>query len=326
MSGAARIADYRGTTGTVYAYNGGVDWAPIRDIRFRANYSRAVRAPNLTDLYTPLGQNFAPGFADPCSANNIGTGTSFRAANCAAAGIPTTYNYSYSQSLQLQSGGNPDLQAETSDSFTVGGVLQPRFLPGFSASVDYYLIRVKNVITSPSAQSIVDACYDLEDANNQFCTLFQRNPNVAPGPFGEQQFRILEGSLQQTSLNYAKLQVRGIDAEIAYRHQFQGLGTLNTRLTYTHNFQNDEFLDPTNPNTANQLLLELSYPKDQFEWNVDLQTGPVQLHYAMRYIGRMTTFGYEDIFSKQGRPAAECRHRRHQFLPGRLLSRHPGGH
>jgi outer membrane receptor protein involved in Fe transport len=303
VSGAARLADYRGTTGTVYSYNAGIDWAPIRDLRLRANYSRAVRAPNLTDLYTPLGQNFAPGFADPCSANNIATGSQFRAANCAAAGIPTSYNFSYSQSLQLQSGGNPDLQAETSDSFTVGGVFQPRFLPGFSLSADYYLIRVNDVITSPSAQAIVDACYDLEDPGNQFCTLFQRNLNAAPGPFGEQQFRILEGSLQQTSLNYAKLQVRGIDAEIAYRRRFEGIGTLSTRLTYTHNFQNDQFLDPTNPNTADQLLLELSYPKDQFQWTVDLQTGPVQLHYKMRYVGRMTTFAYEDIFSKQGRPA-----------------------
>ena len=79
LSGAARLADYRGSTGTVYAYNGGIDWSPVRDIRFRANYSRAVRAPNLTDLYTPLGQNFAPGFQDPCAADQIGTGLhSFR--------------------------------------------------------------------------------------------------------------------------------------------------------------------------------------------------------------------------------------------------------
>ena len=302
LSGAARVADYRGGTGTVYAYNGGVDWAPVRDLRFRANYSRAVRAPNLSDLYTPLGQNFAPGFQDPCAADQIGTGTSFRAANCAAAGIPTNYNFRYNQSLQLRSGGNPDLGAETSDSITVGGVLQPRFLPGFSASVDYYFIRVNNVITAPTAQSIVDACYDLEDRNNQFCTLFQRNTSATPGPFGEQQFRILEGSLQQTSLNYAKLQVRGIDAEIAYRHRFEGLGTFNTRFTYTHNFQNDQFLDPTNPDSADQLLLELSYPKDQFEWNVDLQTGPVQLHYKMRYISHMLTSAFEDYFSKNGQP------------------------
>jgi outer membrane receptor protein involved in Fe transport len=302
LSGAGRIANYRGNTGTVYAYNGGVDWAPIRDIRFRANYSRAVRAPNLGDLYTPLGQNFAFPFTDPCASSSIGTGSANRAANCASAGIPTSYNFVYNQSLQFRSGGNPDLQAETSDSITVGGVLQPRFLPGFSASVDYYVIRVNNVITAPTAQQIVNACYDLPDPNNAFCTLFQRNPNVAPGPFGEQRFRILETSLRQVSVNYAKLQVRGIDAEIAYRHQLPGIGLFNTRFTYTHNFQNDQFLNPTNPNFADQQLLELGFPRDQFEWNVDLQTGPIQLHYKMRYIGRMLTSAYEDFFSKNGNP------------------------
>ena len=189
ISGAARLADYRGATGTVYAYNGGIEWAPIRDIQFRANYSRAVRAPNLTDLYTPLGQNFAPAFQDPCAANQIGTGSQFRAANCAAAGIPAGFNYVYNQSLQLQSGGNPNLTAETSDSITVGGVLTPRFLPGFSLSVDYFDIKVNDVITAPTAQQIVNACYDLENRNNQFCTLFQRNASATPGPFQEQQYR-----------------------------------------------------------------------------------------------------------------------------------------
>ena len=303
VSGAGRIAHYQGNTGTVYAYNGGVDWAPIRDIRFRANYSRAVRAPNLGELYTPLGQNFfGPPFTDPCASSSIGTGSSNRAANCAAAGIPANYNFTYSQSLQIKSGGNPDLQAETSDSITLGGVLQPRFLPGFSASVDYYFIRVNNVITAPTAQQIVNACYDLPDPNNSFCGLFQRNTSATPGPFGEQQFRILETSLRQVSVNYAKLQVRGIDAEIAYRHRFEGIGLFNTRFTYTHNFQNDQFFNPTDPNFADQQLLELGFPQDQFEWNVDLQTGPFQFHYKMRYIGHMLTSFYEDYFSKNGQP------------------------
>ena len=74
ISGAGRVADYKGSTGTVYSYNGGIDYAPIKDLRLRAAYARAVRAPNLSDLYTPQGQNFAPGFFDPCAAARIGTG------------------------------------------------------------------------------------------------------------------------------------------------------------------------------------------------------------------------------------------------------------
>ena len=73
----------RAATGTVYAYNVGVEWAPVRDIRFRANYSRAVRAPNLSETAFPLVPNFAPGFADPCSPGNI-AGNPNRQANCLA--------------------------------------------------------------------------------------------------------------------------------------------------------------------------------------------------------------------------------------------------
>ena len=80
VSGAARVADYGGNTGTVWAYNAGIEWAPIRDIRFRGNYGRAVRAPNVSETGFPLVPNFAPGFVDPCSPNAIGSGTTFRAA------------------------------------------------------------------------------------------------------------------------------------------------------------------------------------------------------------------------------------------------------
>jgi outer membrane receptor protein involved in Fe transport len=307
VSAAARISDYNvGQTGTTYAYNAGVEWAPVRDLRFRANYSRAVRAPNLADLFTPLGQNFAPGFADPCAANQIQQGSENRAKNCAAAGIPASFNYGYSASLELQSGGNPDLKEETSDSFTVGGVFTPRFLPGFSLSVDYFDITVNDVITTPTAQQIVDACYDLPDLNNQFCDLFERVPAGGEGPVGEEPFRIVEGSLEQRLLNYAKLTARGVDIEAAYRHRFD-FGTVNTRFTYTHMIERDQFLDPTQPTFADQVLLELGDPQDSFNWNVDLQSGPITFGYQVRYIGKQIIgpnalcCEYEDFFSKQGR-------------------------
>ena len=69
LSAAGRVSDYKGRTGTVYAYNAGLDWAPVRDIRFRANYSRAVRAPNLSDLSFPLSQNYSL-VSDPCALDN----------------------------------------------------------------------------------------------------------------------------------------------------------------------------------------------------------------------------------------------------------------
>ncbi|MCF2514107.1 TonB-dependent receptor [Sphingomonas sp. G124] len=301
VSGAARYAKYK-TFGGVWAWNIGGELAPIPDIRFRVNWSRAVRAPSLADAYTPLGQNFSPGFADPCDNDQIGSGSATRAANCLAAGVPVGFNYNYTASLGFLSGGNSDLKPETSNSFTVGGVAQPRFLPGFAVSVDYYNIRVYDVITSPSAQDAINACYDLPDLNNQFCSLFER-AGPGGGPRGEIPGRILENSLQLVPLNYAKLQVRGIDVDASYRHQIGNVGLLNTQVIYTHVFQNDQFLDPTDPNFADQLNLELGDPKDAFNWNTSLKTGRFTFGYQMRYLGKMLLNGaaYEFFFSKQGR-------------------------
>jgi outer membrane receptor protein involved in Fe transport len=314
VSAAGRIADYKGSVGTVYAYNVGVDYAPIEDIRFRGNYSRAVRSPNLVELFSPAGQNFAPGFADPCSARNIGTGSDTRAANCLAAGIPAGYDFVYSQSLEIVSGGNPDLNAETSDSYTIGGVFRPRFVPGLSLSVDYYDISVNGVISSVAAQTIADQCYDQPTLDNPFCGLFQR-AGAGGGPRGEVAFQILEGSLLQSSLNFAKLKTRGIDAELAYRGTIEPIGRISSRLTYTHVFQNDNFLDPVSPEIADQTLLELGDPRDEFSFRTDVTNGAFTLGYQMRYIGKQVLNAYEDIFSKQGRDPENADYADRRFYP-----------
>jgi outer membrane receptor protein involved in Fe transport len=316
VTGAARYAKYK-SFGDVWAYNYGAELAPTRDIRFRGNFSRAVRAPSLADAFTPLGQNFTPAPEDPCALENINTGTEFREANCRAAGVPATFNYEYTKSLGFRSGGNPDLKPESSDSITLGGVLTPRWIPGFSVSVDYYNITVNDVITSPSVQDVINACYDLPSLDNPFCPLFQRNPGPGPGPAGEEPGRILEGSLQLIPLNFAKLKVRGIDVEAAYRGRIGNIGRLDTRFIYTHVLQNDQFLDPTNPGFADQLLLELGDPKDAFNWNTSLKTGRFTFGYQMRYLGKMllNTAAFENFFSKQGRPPQDPDWADRKFYP-----------
>jgi outer membrane receptor protein involved in Fe transport len=319
VSGAARVSDYNiGNTGTVWAYNASAIWSPINGLRLRGNYGRSVRAPNQVELFSVPGQNFAPGFADPCSSVNIGTGSEFRAQNCADAGRPggtsatlnptndpaLPYDFRYSASLELVSGGNTELEAETSDSYTLGFVATPAFLPGFSLSVDWYKITVNNVITSPTVQAIVNACYDLPSLNNQFCALFERAP--AGGiPGGEQEFRIIEGSLFQQPLNFAKLTAKGVDIEAAYRGQIGNIGRLDTRFTYTHVIDRSNFLDPTNPNFQNVIVGkhggELGDPEDSFNWNTSLSHGPFTFGYQMRYLAPMYVNTYEDQNSVQGR-------------------------
>lgn len=315
ISAAGRYADYKGSTGNVFAHNLGLEWAPIRDLRFRVGQARAVRAPNLADLFSEQSQNFALPFLDPCSARNIGAGPPTRAANCAAAGISPAFDYVYIESLEILSGGNPELAEETSDSFTAGLVFRPSFLQGFSLSVDYFDIDIEDVITAPTAQQIVNACYDAASLNNQFCSLFQRVPAGGLGPVGEESFRILEGSLQQTLLNYAKRSARGIDAEIGYDAEVGSLGRLAARLMYTHTLQRDNFLDPADPDRANQVLFELGDPRDAFNLNLNFQRGPLGVGYELRYIGKQVINFAEDTYSVQGRPPENLDYADRRYYP-----------
>jgi outer membrane receptor protein involved in Fe transport len=296
VDGAARVSDYNlGTTGTVWAYNGSLIYSPVPGLRLRGNYARAVRAPNQSELFSPFGQNFSL-VGDPCDVNNIGAGTANRPANCLAAGVPAGTPLQYLDSLPFQSGGNRDLKAEVSNSITLGGVFQPKFLPGFSATVDYYSIKVKKAIQFLNAQFILNQCYDLPTLQNPFCGFFTRATGTQLG-HDALQFAILDNSLHVTPFNFAKLKARGLDFELAYRHQIGRIGRLDTKLNWTHALELTQWTNPADPNIGDRLLSELGNPKDAFNWNTTLQRGQLTFGYQLRYIGKMTTSSFENFFA-----------------------------
>lgn len=318
VSGAVRVSDYGGSVGTTYAYNGGVEWAPVRDLRFRAQYGRAVRAPNLSETSGDLSQNFAPGFQDPCRAENIGAGSQFRAANCEAdlgAELLDSIATLPAYSLEFLSGANPGLREERSNSWTIGAVFQPSFVPGLALTVDYFDISVDNVITAPTAQQVVNACYDLPDLGNQFCQLFERYRGDGIGPNQEVPGQILDANAEIVPLNFAKRTVRGIDFDLNYRYPFGDNNAISTRFIYTHLFERSNFEDPTNPDFENRLLSELGDPQDEFRWNLDLRLSQFTIGYEMRYIGKMVLNNYEDIFPLQDRPPQNADYADVQFYP-----------
>ena len=299
LHGSGRVADYKGGAGTVYAYSGDVSWRPIRDLLLRGAYSRSVRAPYIGSLSAPATQNFTS-VVDPCSARNLATGTSFRSANCTAAGRPATYDYAYTATLEIRSGGNPNLEAETSKSLTLGGVFEPRFIPGLSISSDFYDIKVDNVITSVGAQTILNLCYDSPTLNNPFCGLFQRASGT--GPKGEENFRVIEGSLLQSSANFARLRAQGIDTNIAYNHRFDW-GNLNVRGVWTHVTKRSSFVNPSNPDFVDVIKGELGDPTDAFNIATNLTIGKVTFGHTVRWLDKMYLNTFEDYNSVNGQPA-----------------------
>ncbi|RZM33135.1 MAG: TonB-dependent receptor, partial [Sphingomonas sp.] len=259
---------------------------------------RSVRAPNVSETSFPAVPNFANGFIDPCNINAIANGTAARVTNCqsqlSAGQLSNLQLGGYS--LGVISGSNPNLLAETADSYTLGTILQPRFIPGFTLSIDYYDITVNNVIVSLAAQTIVNACYDTPNLQSPLCNGFRRNLGTTNGANGELPGQILTNTVIQGPQNFARRVRKGIDVEAAYRHTFGQDVALSSRVNYTHGLQNSNYENPTIPDTENVILSELGDPVDEFKFNADLTVNRITFGYGMHFYGPMLTSTFENFY------------------------------
>ncbi len=296
LTAAARYSDYNsgaGGAGSSFAYNINGTWAPVRDIRFRANYSRSVRVPTLSDLFTVASQNFAF-LADPCDVVNIGNGTANRPTNCAADGVPVGFvnALARSQSTGFFSQGNPFLEEETGKSLTIGTVITPRWVPGLSVTIDYYRIRVNNLIAVLGAQTILNQCYDLPRPN-QFCDLLSpRNPD----------FTFQNPALISGGVNFAQFKADGIDVELSYRRTFENGHRLNFRGIATYVIRRDNFTSPTDPTFRDRVLGELGDPQLSANLSLSYGIGGWDFRWSTNYVGKQTIGAWESYFSVDGRP------------------------
>lgn len=187
FNGAVRATDYS-NSGYVTTWKLGATWAPIPDIRFRVTRSRDIRAPNLNELYQA-------GTANSDSVRNpVYTQDGLHG--------PATYGYSGLTT------GNPNLRPEVANSWNIGAVLSPRFVPGFTFSADYFRINVGDAIDSISAQEIVNRCYG--DGNQAYCAAITTDPtrSTPTAPY------LL---IRSQPFNFVSKLVRGIDFDASYR-------------------------------------------------------------------------------------------------------------
>lgn len=306
LTAAGRVSDYNTNTGTVYAWNLQGVWAPVEDIRFRVAYATSVRAPTQGDLFSPQVENFAQ-IADPCDQNNILANPN-RAANCAAAGVPTTVSAATAAACAGQptgsvvgtpwrnclanafttgfvSGGNPTLIEERGRSLTIGVVFEPRFLPGLNFTIDYYRIRVRDLIAALTAQSIINNCYDSPDGiGNPFCATVSRDATT--GLF-------VEPAVVSGGVNFAAQRTTGLDFDLSYRRTFDNGQRLEVRAIATRVMTLNNFIDPANPTNPNRQLSELGDPQWAASFRVSYDFGSWDLLYAARYIGPQTIAAYE---------------------------------
>ena len=212
FEGGYRYSDY--STGIqAKTYKLGLQWAPTEDIRFRGSYNKAIRAPNILELYTPQAvTNTSVVSEDPCAAGALSPATP---AQCANTGVTAAQYGKIPQCPANQCavllGGNTNLQAEQAKTYTVGFTTRPRFLPGFTASVDYYHIDMSNEIGAIPIGIILDRC--LTTGAHNFCSQVVRNPTNGT-LFGSSVST--GGYINGTSVNVAAGITSGVDIQAGY--------------------------------------------------------------------------------------------------------------
>jgi outer membrane receptor protein involved in Fe transport len=204
------------TAGAVHSYKYGLEWQPVDDVRFRASFQRAVRAPNVLELFTPQGLTLFPA-SDPCS----GSKPFFTLTQCENTGV-TSGQYGkiidcVSSQCNGLAGGNLNLKPESSDTRELGLVFTPTFIDGFTATVDYFNIRLTGAIGTLPFSAVIDQC--ATTGSPGFCNLIHRGTNgilFGTGPGA--------GFVTLINLNTGALQTKGMDFEANYTTDLSNWG------------------------------------------------------------------------------------------------------
>ena len=220
-----RYSDY--STGTeADTYNIGGSWVPVEGVKFRGGFSRAVRAPNIRELFEPQNLGLWGG-VDPCGGDEDGpdltleqclnTGLAAGQYGSAALINPAgQYNATF--------GGNPDLEPETSDSITVGVVLTPNtLLPGLSLSLDYWSIEIEDAISTVDPELIIRRCGITGDPT--LCSLINRGPNG--------NLWLGANAVTSTNVNIGFFDVSGVDVVANYALETTNWGSFDFNLRGT---------------------------------------------------------------------------------------------
>jgi iron complex outermembrane receptor protein len=210
------------------SYKGILSWAPVQGLRLRGGFSRAVRAPNVRELFAPQSVQLS-GTTDICA----GTSPSATLAECQRTGV-TAAQYGHivenpASQYNSLTGGNPQLNVETGNTWTAGVVLTPKSITGLTVTADYYDIKIENLISSLFADDTIQACANTGDP--QLCSLIHRDSRgtlwLTP-----------DGYTVSTNQNIGSLRSRGIDIGFTYPWNLGDAGFITFSLLGTTMFEN----------------------------------------------------------------------------------------
>lgn len=306
FSAAVRLSDYS-TVGKTTTWKFDGIWSPVRDIRFRGTYSQSVRAPNISELFDPLGTTFAF-VTDPCDAARLAEGTQYRVANCrtilSGLGLSAAQIAAFSPSTDAQnatsrlgrSGGNPNLTAETARTWTAGVVLQPRFIPRLTLTFDWYNVKISNAVNTPTPTRLAQLCVDAPTINNQFCANIFRNQGTG-FILGDQNDPLGRVGFIVGPQNVAFFRTSGADFTVSYSVPTEKLGKFDLSLVggYLENFS---FIPTIGGVERNDTLTQYN-PRWRGSASVNWSLGGLSINYGLSYFSKTRRVTTDQIQGNQ---------------------------
>jgi len=280
LDGAFRTAKYS-HAGNADAWQVGLMWSPIEDVRIRGTLSEAVRAPNVNEAFSPQSPGFA-NISDPCDADNIDDDPD-RTANCAALGIPSGFQANDNVSIRTLSGGNPNLFSETAKSDTIGVVWTPSYVENFALTLDYYNIEISDAINLVSSQDVLDNCVDATGGPDAgFCSQADRDPVTKDVTV-----------VRSGYINASGIKTEGLEANLRYRTDLSNFdlpGELRFNISATKLMKLEILEFQNRPDEVNVEEGEVGDPKLQWSTSVDYKIDDININWSSRYISSVLTY------------------------------------
>lgn len=295
---------------TATTYKVGGSWETGGGLKLRANYARAVRAPNISELFSPVSTGLTTLTTDPC-AGVAPVGNANLRAVCLAQGAPvgsigTILNPTASQANST-GGGNVNIKPETANTLTVGFVFQPEFIKGLAVSFDFYNIKVKNAITTPTSGDVIGSCFagiSAASATNPACTSIRRNP-VTGGLDGDPATTL---GLPQSFSNLGRIQAKGLDLSISYKKdigfadlvsQFNGNYLLDAKFQATPTSVNRDCIGFYSADCGATGSGSLQ-PKYNLSWRNTLKFDAIDISFVWRHISKLKYEALASNFADRG--------------------------
>ncbi|MEO1661390.1 MAG: TonB-dependent receptor [Pseudomonadota bacterium] len=296
LDAAVRFANYS-TLGEATTWKVGGTWAPVKDLTFRTTVSEAVRAPNISELFDPRLPITIGALEDPCDPTNVTNGSAVREANCIAdlqaAGVALTDivdgagDYIWTNPLTARfsgvSGGNPELEVETAETFTIGAVFQPSFIDGLSITLDYWDVTIEDGIAVVDSGDILNGCVDSTSYPGiDFCNAFTRR--------GDGGLNFLESG----PINFSQLEASGYDLSVNYSFDV-GENTFGASVVGSQQEKLNRDSDPE--------LEEIRIPEYSGNLTLSWDRGPLGVALQTNYQSRQAVAEIEDVLGLNGNTA-----------------------